>query len=240
VGALTGRKVVVTRAAEQADDLTALLVAEGAVPIVVPLIEIVTDADGADALAALDPTAFDWLVVTSPNGARAYLDTHRATPPHIAAVGTATAQVFTASGHPVHVVPEQQNADGLADAFEQLSGVEVLVVQAGDAEPTLTDRLRAQGRTVTAISPYRSIPARPNPSLQLAALAADVVLFASGSAARAWVQVFGTTTPPVTVAIGPRCATAATLAGLKVSLVAADHSLVGLVDVTKHYFAPER
>ena len=63
----------------------------------------------------------------------------------------------------------------------------------------------------------------------MAALSADAVLFASGSAARAWVDVFGDTTPPIVVAMGPRTAAAVTDAGLKVSLVAADHSLPGMV-----------
>lgn len=245
-GALAGRTVVVTRAAEQADDLVRLLEAEGAVPVVVPLIEIVPEPAGVAALAALDPTTFDWLVVTSPNGARAVLDTHRAVPPRIAAVGTTTAGVLSDAGRVVDLVPSVQSADGLADAFQQLidpvtgrtiTAQRILVVQAVDAEPVLVDRLRAHGHAVTAVAPYRSVPAHPSASVQLRALAADVVLFASGSAARAWVDVFGTTTPPVTVAIGPRCETAATRAGLKISLVAADHSLVGMLDVIGQYFA---
>jgi uroporphyrinogen-III synthase len=245
-GALAGRTVVVTRAAEQADDLVRLLEAEGAVPVVVPLIDIVPEPAGVAALAALDPAGFDWLVVTSPNGARAMLDTHRAMPPRIAAVGTTTATVISAAGHAVDLVPAQQSADGLADAFHQLNDPasgravadqRIVVVQAVDAEPVLVDRLRALGHAVTAVAPYRSVPAHPTASVQLRAIAADVVLFASGSAARAWVEVFGTTTPPVTVAIGPRCETAATRAGLKISLVATDHSLVGMLDVIRRYFA---
>jgi uroporphyrinogen-III synthase len=245
-GELAGRRVVITRAAEQVDGLAQLLEAEGAVAVVVPLIEIVPEHTGVAALAALDPNEFDWLMVTSPNGAQAYLDTHRATPPRVAAVGATTARVFTNAGCRVDLVPQQQDADGLADAFSQVSrldearptaAVKVLLVQAVDAEPMLADRLRAQGHTVTAVTPYRSIATRPSASVQLRALSADVVMFASGSAARAWVQVFGTVTPPIVVAIGPRCETAATRVGLKISLVAADHSLVGMVDVVRRYFA---
>ena len=56
------------------------------------------------------------------------------------------------------------------------------------------------------------------------------MLFASGSAARAWVDVFGTTTPPVVVAIGPQTAAHARAAGIDVTVVAGDHSVVGLGD----------
>ena len=62
---------------------------------------------------------------------------------------------------------------------------------------------------MTAIQPYRSVARQPTAREQLAALSADVVLFAAGSAARAWVEIFGTTTPPIVVAMGPQTAAAA-------------------------------
>jgi len=77
----------------------------------------------------------------------------------------------------------------------------------------------------------------PPAGVQLAALAADAVLFASGSAARAWAAVFGDAAPPVSVAIGPNTAAAAAAAGLKISLVAADHSLSGMVAALERYLA---
>jgi uroporphyrinogen-III synthase len=111
----------------------------------------------------------------------------------------------------------------------------VLLVQAVDAEPTAAEGLRALGWRVHAIAPYRTVPALPTAAQQLAAFSADAVLFASGSAARAWVQVFGTTVPPIVVAMGPSTAAAAEAAGLKVSLVAADHSLSGMVDALQRH-----
>ena len=66
-------------------------------------------------------------------------------------------------------------------------------------------------------APYRSAARHPTAREQLAALSADAVLFASGSAARAWVEVFGTTTPPVVVAMGRRPPAAAVAAGLTVT-----------------------
>lgn len=225
---LAGRRVVVTRAAEQADSLAELLESRGAVPVVVPLIEIVEEPDGVAALRALDPASFDRLVVTSPNGAASYLACHRTAPPEVAAVGSVTAEALRAGGVEVTFVPSRQRAAALVDELPHGPG-RVLVVQAVDAEPVLADGLAAKGWEVVAVTPYRSRPARPSAALQLAALAADAVLLASGSAARAWVDVFGDSTPPVVVAIGPQTADAARLAGLKVTAVATDHSLVGLV-----------
>jgi uroporphyrinogen-III synthase len=227
--ALHGRRVVVTRSSAQAGSLAGLLEAAGAVPVVVPLVEQVPEPQGAAALAALHPDDFDWLVVTSPNGAQAYLTAHAVAPAAVAAVGATTAAALADGGVTATLVPTQQSAAGLLTEFPSGPGT-VLLVQAVDAEPAMADGLRAAGWQVTVVTPYRTVPSRPGAGLQLAALSADAVLFASGSAATAWVQVFGTSTPPVVVAIGPQTAAAATAAGLKVSLVATDHSLRGLVD----------
>ena len=237
MGALAGRKGVVTRAAEQADDLADLLRAAGAVPVVVPLIEIVAEPFGAAGLAALAPDRFDWLVVTSPNGARAYTAAHNSAPVRVAAVGATTADVLAAAGLQVTLVPSVQRAAGLVDEFPAGTG-RVLLVQAVDAEPTLEAGLTAKGWQVTATAPYRSRPVRPTAGQHLRALSADAVLFASGSAARAWVAVFGDTTPPIVVAIGPRTAAAVAEAGLKVSLISADHSLVAMVSTLERHLAP--
>lgn len=228
MSALAGRRVVVTRAAEQAGDLVSLLEAAGATAVVVPLIEIVSQPAACELLAALDLADFDWLVVTSPNGASAYLDAHSTAPSNVAAVGATTAAALTDGGVSVTLVPTDQRAVGLLAVFPAGRG-RVLLVQAVDAETTMVTGLQLAGWQVTAVSPYRSALAPPTAGQQLAALSADAVLFASGSAARAWVAVFGQTTPPIVVAIGPQTAANVEQAGLKVSLVAADHSLPGLV-----------
>jgi uroporphyrinogen-III synthase len=240
VSSLAGRRVVVTRAAEQADELASLLEASGAVPVVVPLVTIETDTAEAARLRQLDPNAVDWLLVTSPNGARHYLAQHGAvSPPDVAAVGTATADILRAGGVRVTLVPARQNAAGLLEVLPAGPRRAVLV-QAATAHPELADGLSARGWTTTVVAPYRTVPTRPDAGLQLAALAADAVLFASGSAASAWVEVFGTTAPPLIVAIGPRTAENCHKAGLKVQLVASDHSLPGLVLALERHLAGDK
>jgi uroporphyrinogen-III synthase len=63
------------------------------------------------------------------------------------------------------------------------------------------------------------------------ALRADAVAFASGSAVEAWVEAIGTRTPPIVCVIGPTTEAVATRASLKVSAVAADHTVQGLAGV---------
>jgi len=237
MSALAGRRVVVTRASEQADQLAELLTAAGATPVAAPLIDIVAEPDGAAALRALDPTAFDWLVVTSPNGAHHFRRAQpAAAPPAIAAVGATTAAALATAGLTATLVPAQQRATGLLAEFPAGTG-RVLLVQAVDAEPTLAAGLTELGWQVTVNTPYRSVPARPSAAQQQAALSADAVLFASGSAARAWVAVFGVHAPALVVAIGPQTAVATEQAGLKVAVVAADHSVVGMIEALERHLA---
>ena len=235
MSALQDLRVVVTRAGEQAGALAELLVAQGAVPVVVSLTEIVPDESGVAALAALDPAAFEWLVVTSPNAADAYNRVHQSAPGRVAAVGTVTAAALAAAGIAVTLVPARQRAEGLVEEFPPGPGW-VLLVQGVDGESVLADGLTAKGWTVTVVRPYRTAPASTTTADRAAALAADAVLFASGSAARAWVAAIGTDTPPVVVVIGPQTSAAVTHAGLKVSAVATDHSLAGLVAALCRYF----
>ena len=231
---LAGRTVVVTRAADQAADTAELLTASGATPLIVPLIEIVDELAGMSMLANLDLTAIDWIVITSPNGARraAPLIDRDAATPKVAAVGSATQAALPRCD----LVATTQSALGLLEVFPSGPG-RVVVVQAAAADATLVEGLHERGWTVTAISPYRTRSTAPSEHLRAAALAADAVLFASGSAARAWVEVFGLRTPPVVVAIGEQTSAAAKAAGLKVSVVSADHSMYGMLIALSRYFS---
>ena len=230
---LTGRTVVVTRPSDQAGATAELLASVGAIPLVVPLIEVVDDAEGLRKLEGLDVSGVDWIVVTSPNGAaRAAVLIRPDTPsPKVAAVGTTTAAALPRC----ELVPEIQSAIGLLKTFPSGPG-RVVVVQAVEAASTLVEGLRGKAWDVVAISPYRTELVVPTADQRRAALAADAVLFASGSAARAWAEVFGRDTSPVAVTIGQQTAAAATQAGLKITIVSTDHSLYGMLVALSRYF----
>ena len=242
---LLGRRIVVTRAAEQAQSLVERLAGLGAEPLCVPLITISEPSDGGAALAAeLERLGeYDWVVVSSPNGAErvrpALHRLHRGTPnpsrgplPRIAAVGQATERAL---GVVADLVPAVQTAAALGEAFAAGPG-SVLVVQPEGHDGVLVSALESKGWTVTPIAAYRTIPVSPSSAMLLDVLSADAVLFASGSAVRSWVTVFGTGVPAVTVAIGPSTAGLATRLGLKIDVIATDHSVDGLVGCLMAYF----
>lgn len=230
---LAGRRVVTTR--DEPGRLDELLREEGAEVVHVPLIEIVDPPDGgaalADALASLDGA--DWLIVSSKHGAR------RCAPAassrrgvRLAAVGAATARALAeGAGRPVDVVPDRQTAADLllAMPLPAATGERVVLAQADRADDLLAEGLADLGYEVDAVTAY-STRLRPLSTAEVdAALSADAVAFASGSAALAWVEAIGTDLPPVAVAIGPTTAAAADQVSLKITHQAADHSIEGLL-----------
>jgi uroporphyrinogen-III synthase len=228
---LAGKRVLVTR--ERPGELGAMLEARGATVVHVPLIEIREPADGGERLRRelRSLGTFDWLVVTAVPGAervgRAAAENRQVS---LAAVGSSTARVLAdLAGRPVDLVPSVQRGAALADLLvERCRGIRVrmFVAQADRAEPTLVDRLIEAGHDVTACVAYATVLLRPDSST---VDDADALVLASGSSAEAWAGAFGGRTPPVVVAIGPTTAAAAARFGLKVSSVAADSSLAGLL-----------
>lgn len=229
--ALDGVRVLVTR--ERPGELGELLERRGAIVMHVPLIEIVEPADRGVALrAALGEIAtYDWLVVTSAPGAERVAAAAASVGTKLAAVGVTTAHVLAdGADRPVDLVPSPQRADRLAEQLIEEAGPRrqrILVVQGARAEPALQDRLRTAGHDVHAVVGYDTALRRPSPA---DTEGADALLLASGSAARAWVDALGVDAPPVVVAIGPSTARVARELGLKVSAIATDHSVDGLVN----------
>lgn len=230
---LAGCTVVVTR--ERRGELGRLLDQRGANVVHVPLIRI-DDADPAELERAwgCEP---DWLIVTSAAGAER-VGAAAAARPHVrlAAVGTATAdRLAELAGRPVDLVPDRQVADALAAVFAAVNEhpQRVLVAQADRAPGTLVERLVSSGHEVTPVVAYRTALRHPEPHELHAIADADAVILASGSAARSWADTLGDRIehiPPLVVAIGPTTAEVASKSGLKVTHVAADHSLAGVVD----------
>jgi uroporphyrinogen-III synthase len=202
-------RIVVTRAADQADELVARLETLGHEVVRCPLIRVEPLADDP-----VDASAYDWAVVTSPNGARELARRLVAPPRRLAAIGPATAEALASSGLHVDLVPAVHTQEGL---LAELPPGRVLF---GGAEGAR--RLLIEERGADFLPLYRTVELRPPPP------EGDVALLASASAARA-LAATGATLP--VVAIGPQTAAEARERGLEVVAVAADHDLDGLLDV---------
>jgi uroporphyrinogen-III synthase len=218
IGALAGRRVVVTRAVAQAQPLIDSIEELGGVAIALPLLEIRDAADGGAALrhelAVL--RGEDWLVVLSPNGAQRIVDHLAPNSCRLAVLASGTASVFEAKGWVVDLTAELASSEGLLDAF---SGVEVegrvVIAQAEHGRPLLSDGLRREGVEVRVVQAYRNLSPNVDSSAVDAARDADTVVFASPSAVARYVDTVGVK-PSGAVCIGAVTADAARAAGFEV------------------------
>ncbi|HEX6761832.1 MAG TPA: uroporphyrinogen-III synthase [Gaiellaceae bacterium] len=200
-------RVIVTRPRAQAGPLAARLRALGADVVECPLIEIERVSD-----EPVDCAGYDWVIVTSANGV-AELARRGRNLPRIAAVGPATAEALRAEGLEPAFVPTAASQDGLLAELPRPAG-RVLFAAAEGARPGPVEELGAD-----FVALYRTRPLRP------ALPAGDVVVLASGSAARAYADAGGTA---AAVTIGPETSRVARAAGLAVVREAATHDAEGL------------
>jgi uroporphyrinogen III methyltransferase/synthase len=163
---LFGQSVVVTRARDQAAALTAPLRQLGARVIELPTIEIqpATDYGPLDhALAQLE--SYAWLIFTSANGVRSFLDRLDAGPRdlrairgRICAIGPATRDALERFHLKVDVVAEQYVAEGLLEALSgyDLAGARILIARAAVARDVLPNELTRRGAAVDVVEAYRT------------------------------------------------------------------------------------
>ena len=201
-------KIVVTRAEAQADPLVASLEALGHEVVRCPLIRI--EPLGND---PIDPADYDWVVVTSPNGAHELARRLAAAPRHLAAIGSGTAEALRQHGLQPELVPRVSTQEGL---LAELPVGRVLLAAAEGAR-----RLLVEKRGADFLPLYRTVELRPP------APDGDVALLASASAARAFAAT-GARLP--VVVIGPQTEAEARGRGLEVVAVAASYDLDGLLD----------
>ncbi len=174
--------------------------------IVCPLVELEQIGDDE-----IDVSAYDWVVVTSVNGAHELRRRMRGTPARVAAIGAATAAALGGAD----LVPAVSTQEGLLAELPTPVG-SVLFAGAEGARRVLVDELGADFLPL-----YRTHELVPDELPD-----ADLVVLASGSAARA----FGRTGAAIpAVSIGPETTAAARTAEVEVVAEAATHDLDGLV-----------
>ncbi len=236
---LAGRSVVVTRARHQGGQLIAPLRALGADVIEFPVIEIIDPADGGSALrsAITHIARYDWVVLTSPNGAARFIDElgdpRRLATTSLAVIGTGTSAALAATRLVPDLVPPAFVAESLLASFPEppAGGGRVLLARAEVARDVLPDGLRSMGWTVDVVDAYRTVAATPDPDVLRAATDAEIVLFTSSSTAQRFVDLVGIDrVPKVIASIGPVTSATVRMLGLEPTIEAADHTISGLVD----------
>jgi len=187
---LFGKRVVVTRAREQASELKRLLEDSGADVLQFPTIEIAPPASFDSLDAAIDQR-FDWLVFTSVNGVQFFFerlfakgkDVRALAGTRVAAVGQVTANELRSRGIAPDVVPERFISTELLPLLaEDQRGIRTAVVRAEEGRDELLDELRRRGGEVHLAVAYRTVASDESLDELRASLdAIDVVTFTSAS-----------------------------------------------------------
>lgn len=203
---LAGKRVVVTRAAEQCEVLVKALEEQGAEAVVVPMMAFAPPDD----LRPLDEAIrevgrCDWLLLTSQNALRALQErgeslgirlTEATAKVKIAAVGPATAEAAEHAGfHVEYVAVKHQGTTMAEELAERVCGKDVLLPQSDRANPELLKKLKELGASVKEVVAYRTVQPDEKSvarAKQVLSDAADAVLFFSPSAVHHLQDILGT------------------------------------------------
>ncbi|MFN4218562.1 MAG: uroporphyrinogen-III synthase [Candidatus Bipolaricaulia bacterium] len=246
---LQGKRILITRAKEQAGVLAERLRALGAEPVEFPTIAIAPLEDFSlldRAIKRLAASSYDWAIFTSTNGVRLFCERLKAlgyeaqllSRVKLGAIGPATAEALAQHDLTVRYMPTRYVAEELAAGLGDVSGQRILLPRADIARKQLAQALRAKGASVDEVAVYRTLPAGSK-ATELKDLLRngqiDLITFTSASTVRHFVQFLdgidlAQVLSEVKVAcIGPVTAKVAKELGIEAHIVAAEHTIDGLV-----------
>lgn len=250
---LMGKRVLVTRAREQAGVLSRLLEEQGAKVIEVPTIVLRPPSSWKPLDTALRrlPT-YDWLIVTSINGVAAFFDRLRKAGRdvrdlkdiRIAAVGPATARAVEERGVGVACVAKEFKAEGLLKALgKKVEGKKILFCRAKEGREVLVEGLKRLKARVDLVEAYRvGLPPQEVRRILRNTIKEgriDMIVFASSTMVENFKKIVGDV-PKIPVAcIGPVTARTAKAQGLRVVVQPRKSAMPDLVREIGRYFAQQ-
>ncbi|MBK5273785.1 MAG: uroporphyrinogen-III C-methyltransferase [Desulfuromonadales bacterium] len=254
---LSGRRIVVTRAADQAGEFSSMLTSSGATIFECATIKLVEPESWDELDAAIGTLAgFDWLVLTSGNAVRFFFqrlnalgfDARALGRCKVCAVGPKTAEAIREHGIRPDLVPADYKAEGVVSEFARLDmiGKKVLFPRADRAREVIPSNLEQMGAQVTAPVAYRNIlPDRlcPEALLALEKRCIDCITFTSSSTVLNLAELLGADLladmlKGVAVAsIGPITSRTCRDLGLKVDIEPQEYTLSSLNAAIQQYFS---
>jgi len=248
---LFGKKIVVTRAQEQAAELSDRLRALGADAVELPVISLEPPADPEPLDRAIEHlSSYSWLIFTSVNGVRFFLNRldqsrHdlRSLKARICAIGPATRKAIEDLHLKVDLMPKEYVAESLIEAFasQNLSGQRILLPRAAVARDAIPQELAKLGAQVDVVEAYRNVvpPKAQTGAREIfsAEKKPDWITFTSSSTVKNLLAIAGREVlEGVRVAsIGPVTSSTLCAHGLKVDAEAKQFTLDGLVEAILTY-----
>ncbi len=252
---LAGKRVLVTRAVEQAEGLCRALEEARAVPLRCPTIRLTAPASWTEVDAALARLAdYDWIVFTSANGVRFTLDRMRQLTggvgdlggSRVAVVGERTAGALAERGGEASFVGPSEGSVPLAESLPDMEGAAVLMARSDRADPVAGDVLRRRGAArVDEVVAYRTVPTRPPEGAVLElSRGVDAATFTSPSTVYGFMLLGGDPRRlllgALVASLGPTTTAAARESGLEVHVEPEERSTRGLVAALADAFARRR
>jgi uroporphyrinogen III methyltransferase/synthase len=254
---LAGKKILITRAREQASRFAALLREYGAEPIEVPTIQSIPPSSWEPLDAALAAIGtYDWLIFTSATGVQAFFTRFEARGGQLAdlqrlqlcAIGPATANALRARGFEVAVMPPEYRAEAVVQSLSALpiTGKRLLIPRAAVARDILPRALEVCGAHVEVVEAYRTVLPSDSFALDARCLIAqgaiDVVTFTSSSTVTNFVTLLGEANLPqllqatVIACIGPITADTVRAYGSTPTIIAVEYTVPGLARAIVAYY----
>ncbi len=258
---LTGKTVLITRAAHQSAKLANLLQQAGAIPLLYPCIEIRPPQNTQafdEALYQLAHGKFQWLIITSANTAYSIaerLNALQISLPNpqkfqIAAVGPSTADAVKKHLNlNVEVVPPTYTASALAQSLTLEPDTSILLPQSEIADGALISVLNEMQVNLTTVTAYQNSPGHGGIHLldYLQSQVLHAITFTSSSTVTNFIQRLQNEGGDINqlkevciACIGPKTATTAQADGLNVNVVPRTHTLEALVDALQEYFTRQK
>lgn len=253
---LFGQRILVTRSREKASELSDQLRAAGAIPVELPALAIRMSVSPQldEALTHLDRYA--WVVFSSSSGVALTVERLLAlgcplsdlAARKIAVIGPATAREAERLGLGVSYRPDAYIADALAAGLPAQAGERVLLALAAAARPALREGLEQRGIDAEQVAVYDTLPGEGDigtlhaileEGIAAATFASSLTVqhFADLSRQAGYAGPGQALSGAVIACIGPVTAAAALEAGLRVDVVAAEHTIPALVAALRQHFA---
>lgn len=255
---LFGKRIVVTRAREQASSFLSGLRELGAHCIEFPTIEIIPPEDWAPLDKSVEEIAnYNWLLFTSVNGVKYFFnrlyekgkDVRSLKDIKVGAIGPKTAEAVREYGIIPDLVPSEYRAEAVIEAFREFKAndLKILLPRASKARETLPDELNKMGAQIDVVDAYRTIMPDKKAETVIKMLEAgeiDMITFTSSSTVTNFMEMFGdksdkakTWLKDVDIAsIGPITSETAIKKGLNITIEPSDYTIEALTDVImKHY-----
>ena len=253
---LFGRRIVVTRAREQASEFKSILTDLGAHCLEFPTIAIEPPPSWEPLDTAIAHLAsYDWVIFTSVNGVRCFMERLRLAGRDVrglhgvrlAAIGPKTAEALEHVGICPDLVPGEYRAEAILEGLSggEIKGKRFLLPRAMVARDVLPETLRQWGAEIDVVPAYKTVLPRERSAAMLERLRSgeiDCLTFTSSSTVSNFFSLFEAETllpllQRVCIAcIGPVTAKTAEEHGLRVEIMPSQYTIAGLAQAISDHF----